>query len=96
MFEAKEGKSQQLADLLSGAAELVNKTEPKTVFWFALQLNDHTFAIFDAFNDASGQEAHFAGKVAAALKDNSEALVKDGWEQGVVDNIKEYKVITNI
>ena len=96
VFQSKEGKSQQLADLLSGAAELVQATEPNTVFWFALQLDDHTFAIFDAFKDLSGQKEHFAGKVAAALKDNSDALVKNGWEQGVVANIKEFKVITNI
>jgi quinol monooxygenase YgiN len=96
VFKAKEGRTQQLADLLTGAAELVQKTEPKTTFWFALKLNDDTFAIFDAFEDASGQKAHFAGKVAGALKSNSKTLVKDGWEKGVVANIKEFKVIVNI
>ena len=96
VFKAKEGKVQQLAELLTGAAEIVKQTEPKTIYWFALQLNDDSFAIFDAFNGADGQQAHFAGKVAAALKNSSDDLVENGWDKGVVANIKQYKVITNI
>ena len=96
VFNTKEGKSKQLATFLAGAAELVQKTEPKTLFWFALQLDDNTFAIFDAFADVSGQQAHFSGEVAKALKDNSEELIKNGWEKGIVANIKNFDVIANI
>lgn len=95
-FTANDGKSEQLAALLSNAAEIVDKTEPQTAFWFALQLNDNTFAIFDAFSDESGQKAHFSGKVALSLKNHSELLIKNGWEKGVLPHIKNLKVITSI
>lgn len=95
-FTANDGKSEQLAALLSNAAEIVDKTEPQTAFWFALQLNDNTFAIFDAFSDESGQKAHFSGKVALSLKNNSKLLIKNGWEKGVLPHIKSLKVIANI
>ncbi|BCZ97590.1 TPA: hypothetical protein GDC93_06795 [Legionella pneumophila] len=95
-FTANDGKSEQLAALLSNAAEIVDKTEPQTAYWFALQMNDNTFAIFDAFSDESGQKAHFSGKVALSLKNHSELLIKNGWEKGVLPHIKSLKVITNI
>ncbi|KTD75203.1 putative quinol monooxygenase [Legionella waltersii] len=95
-FTAKQGKADELAALLSNAAELVNKTEPKTAYWIALQLNDNTFAIFDAFSDEEGQKAHFTGKVAMTLKDQAESLLQDGWEKGVLSHVQNFKVITNV
>jgi quinol monooxygenase YgiN len=41
--------------------------EPATVAWFAVRLGPSTFAIFDAFPDGTGRDAHLAGRVAAAL-----------------------------
>ncbi|WP_342353804.1 hypothetical protein [Legionella israelensis] len=96
VFQSREGQSEQLAALLAKAAEMVDRTEPKTVYWFALQINQNTFAIFDAFADESGRNDHFSGMVAAILKDNSEAMIKNGWEKGVVSNIHNLEVITNI
>ena len=96
VFKAKQGQSEALAELLTGAAARVEQTEPGTSFWFALQLTDDTFAIFDAFSDKAGQDAHFSGEVAGALKKNAEALIEGGWENGVLPNIKNFEVITNI
>ena len=65
-LEAKPGKEQEVADLLKQARRLV-MDEPGTVAWFALRLGPSSFAIFDAFDDERGREAHIQGRVAAAL-----------------------------
>ncbi len=65
-LEAKPGKEQEVADLLKQARRLV-MDEPHTVAWFALRLAPSSFAIFDAFDDERGREAHIQGRVAAAL-----------------------------
>ncbi len=65
-LEAKPGKEQEVADLLKQARRLV-MDEPGTVAWFALRLGPSSFAIFDAFDDEQGREAHLQGRVAAAL-----------------------------
>ena len=43
------------------------EAEPATVAWFAVRLSPSTFAIFDAFPNEAGRQAHLSGKVAAAL-----------------------------
>jgi len=65
-LEAKPGKEQEVADLLTGALSLAN-AEPATAVWFALKLGPSTFGIFDAFADDAGRQAHLAGPIAAAL-----------------------------
>jgi len=49
--------------------------EPGTISWFAVRFDHSTFAIFDAFDDDGGREAHLSGKVAAALMENAEELL---------------------
>ena len=68
VLNAQTGKEQALEQLLTGAAAIIEQTEPKTLLWTSLKLNGSTYAIFDTFTDESGREAHFAGKGAAALK----------------------------
>src|SRR6476620_2149368 len=65
-LEAKPGKEKGVEDFVHGGLPLV-MDEPATVAWFALRLSASTFAIFDAFPDEAGREAHLSGKVAAAL-----------------------------
>ena len=65
-MEAKPGKEGEVEKFLKGGAALVGE-EPKTVAWFAVRMGPSTFAIFDAFPDESGRQAHLSGKVAAAL-----------------------------
>ena len=88
------GKAQDLANLLSVGASIVMDTEPKTLYWFALQIDDAHFGIIDFFADQSGIDAHFAGGAAAALKENAADLIEGGWEQGVVAGIQSYNVLT--
>ncbi len=92
-FKAKPGFENQIAQLLAGAAQLVDETEPKTTAWFAIQLSSSQFAIFDAFEDIKGQQAHFQGKVAAALHAKASTHIVGGWDNGVVANIKNLQVI---
>jgi quinol monooxygenase YgiN len=65
-LEAKPGKEAEVAEFLKGALPLV-EAEPATIAWFGVRLGPSTFAIFDAFPDQAGRQAHLAGKVAAAL-----------------------------
>jgi quinol monooxygenase YgiN len=65
-LHAKPGKEEEVAAFLAGALPLANR-EPATIVWFALRTGPSTFAIFDAFPDEAGREAHVTGPIAAAL-----------------------------
>ena len=65
-LEAKPGKEQDVEAFLLSGLPLVEE-EPATTAWFGLKLGSTTYAIFDAFPDEAGREAHLNGKVAAAL-----------------------------
>jgi quinol monooxygenase YgiN len=71
-LQAKLGKEEELADFLRSAVPLVN-AEPGTVAWFAIQEGRSRFAIFGTFDDEAGRDAHFSGKVAAALFEKAKA-----------------------
>jgi quinol monooxygenase YgiN len=65
-LEAKPGKESELAAFLKQGLELANQ-ETTTPVWFALKLGPTTFAIFDAFSDEAGRQAHLNGPIAKAL-----------------------------
>ena len=65
-LRAKPGKEQDLARFLAGGLPVV-EAEPATLAWFAIQIDPATFAIFDAFPDDAGRNAHLNGELAAAL-----------------------------
>ncbi|HEY3597805.1 MAG TPA: antibiotic biosynthesis monooxygenase [Paraburkholderia sp.] len=65
-LEAKPGKEKEVESFLRGGLPLVD-AEPDTIAWFGVRIGPSTFAIFDAFNDEAGRDAHLSGKVAAAL-----------------------------
>ncbi|MGH1441760.1 MAG: hypothetical protein ACRBBR_16725 [Cellvibrionaceae bacterium] len=92
-LQAQVGKEQALENLLVGAAGIVDLTEPETVLWAALKLNKNTYGIFDTFTDSHGRQAHFSGKVAAALKAQANSLIVGGWEDGVLKNIHNFEII---
>jgi quinol monooxygenase YgiN len=46
--------------------QLANQ-ETTTPLWFAVRLAPTTFAIFDAFHDEAGRQAHLTGPIAKAL-----------------------------
>ena len=65
-LKAKPGKEEEVAAFLAGAQSLV-AAEAGTIAWFAVRYDKDTFAIFDAFDNEAGREAHLTGQVAAAL-----------------------------
>ena len=65
-LEAKPGKEAEVESFLRGGLPIVQQ-EPATTAWFAIRMNQSTFAIFDAFPDEAGRQAHLSGRVAAAL-----------------------------
>jgi quinol monooxygenase YgiN len=74
LLEAKAGKEDDVASFLAGALPLVQQ-EPQTTAWFAVRLGPARFAIFDAFPDESGRDAHLAGQIAAALMEQAPELL---------------------
>ena len=75
-LEAKPGKEQEVANLLTSALPLAN-AEPATTVWFALKLGPSTFGIFDAFPNEAGRQAHLAGQIAAALMAKAPELLAE-------------------
>jgi quinol monooxygenase YgiN len=73
-LEAKPGKEKDVAAFLQQGLELANQ-ETTTPLWFALRLGPTTFAIFDAFENESGRQAHLNGPIAKALMENAPNLL---------------------
>jgi len=65
-LEAKPGKEKAVEAFLKDALPAV-EAERATEAWFAVRMGPSSYAIFDAFPDESGRQAHLAGRVAAAL-----------------------------
>jgi len=65
-LDAKPGKEAEVESFLRGGLAIVEQ-EPATIAWFAIRVGGSTFAIFDAFPDEAGRQAHLTGRVAAAL-----------------------------
>ena len=73
-LEAKAGKEGEVASFLEQGAQLA-QDEEETPVWFALRSGPTTFAIFDAFADDAGRDAHLNGQIAAALMQNAPDLL---------------------
>ena len=74
-LEAKSGKEQDVEAFLNSGLPIVQE-EPKTTAWFAVKFGPSSFAIFDAFPDEAGRQAHLTGRVAAALMAKAGDLLK--------------------
>ena len=72
-LEAKPGKEQEVASFLSGGRSMVDQ-EPDTTAWFAIRMGPRTFAIFDAFANERGREAHLQGRLATELMSKASQL----------------------
>jgi len=73
-LEAKRGQESAVEQFLRAGLALV-QAEPATAAWFAVRLGPSTFAIFDAFPDEAGRQAHLTGRVAEALMANASELL---------------------
>jgi quinol monooxygenase YgiN len=72
-LQARLGREEEVIDFLRSALPPLVHTEPDTVAWFALQEGRSRFAILGTFADEVGRNAHFNGKVRAALMEHSRA-----------------------
>ena len=75
-LEAKPGKQNEVAKFLRDGQGLVQQ-EPATIAWFGIRLGPTTFAIFDAFADDAGRDAHLSGKLAKALMEKVPELLAE-------------------
>jgi quinol monooxygenase YgiN len=75
-LKARPGKEDELAAFLTGAKPLVD-AEPATRAWFGVRFDNASFAIFDAFDDEAGRDAHLNGAVAAALMAHAAQLLAE-------------------
>jgi quinol monooxygenase YgiN len=73
-LDAKPGKEAEVESFLRGGLPIV-EDEPATTVWFALRFGPSSFAIFDAFPDDAGRQAHLSGRVAAALMAKASELL---------------------
>lgn len=73
-LEAKPEKVEEVDAFLKSALPIV-EAEEATTAWFAVRIGPTTFAIFDAFPDEAGREAHLAGDVANALMGRADELL---------------------
>ncbi|KAJ3058043.1 hypothetical protein HK102_010721, partial [Quaeritorhiza haematococci] len=91
-----DAASSALEQLLKSGAQLVKDLEPGTLQWFALRNENDTtnFAIFDTFQDKPAKDAHFSGKVAAALQESAAQNVRGGF-QAVLNAIQPATTLTN-
>ena len=94
-MRAAPGQSEALADLLTAAGDIVTETEPLTLYWAALRIDEDEFAIFDIFAGEEGRQAHFAGRVAGLLNQRAGTLVQGGWENGVVANVHNFEILAS-
>jgi quinol monooxygenase YgiN len=75
-LKAKPGKEKELAAFLMQGLDLANR-ETTTPVWFALRLGGGSFAIFDAFADEPGRQAHLNGAIAKALMEQAPHLLAE-------------------
>lgn len=60
LIESRPGKEQEVVRMLGEIRECV-EAEPATGPWYAVQLSATSFAIYEAFPDIAGRNAHVAG-----------------------------------
>lgn len=73
-MRAKSGKEKDVANFLETGRSLVEQ-EPETTAWFAIRFGPAEFAIFDAFPDDTGRQAHLSGAVGQALQEQGPDLL---------------------
>jgi quinol monooxygenase YgiN len=75
-MKAKTGRELDVENLLREALGAVD-AEPDTLVWFGVRLGPDSFAIFDAFPDDEGRQAHLQGRVAATLMERAPELLEE-------------------
>jgi quinol monooxygenase YgiN len=66
LLEAKSGKGEALRSFLRAGRELA-VAEEGTVTWYAFEITDTRYGIFDTFETDDARDAHLAGQIPKAL-----------------------------
>lgn len=66
LLHAKPGKGPELKAFLEAGRALA-VAEQETVNWYAFQVDETTFGVFDTFADEAGRQAHLTGEIAQGL-----------------------------
>lgn len=74
IVNAKPEKANDVKQFLMGALPLAIQ-ESGTKSWYAFQIDETTFGIFDTFADEDGRNAHLNGDIAKALLENADDLL---------------------
>lgn len=65
-LQAQEGKGEALATFLKRGRAIAAE-EPGTVTWYAFQLDETTFGVFDSFDTEEARQEHVSGRIPEAL-----------------------------
>ena len=87
IMKAKAGKEQAVKNFLQGGLALADQ-EPATLSWFAFQIDERTFGIYDTFEVEAGRQAHLKGEVAKALLANANDLLEDFDAHSSIQTVK--------
>lgn len=74
-FEVKPGKEADVERELKAALAVVQE-EPATTAWFAARVGPSKYAVFDAFPDEEGRQAHFNANAAQLQAVASELFIE--------------------
>jgi len=75
-LHAKPNKVEAVRRFLEEALPLA-EDEEETLSWYALQIDDTTFGIFDTFAGEDGRQAHLDGEIATALMERADELLEE-------------------
>jgi len=89
VLQGKPGHGVEIARFLRSAQPLARQ-EPKTTAWFALQLDDEHFGIFDVFPDNGGRFAHLTGQVPRELAKHALSLLGGIPDIAMLDVLAEH------
>ena len=87
-FQAKEGHEAEVAQFLRDAQPLA-QAEPGTTAWFALQLPNNEFGIFDTFPDNGARIHHLIGQIPQELVKHSLTLLGSVPDLTLIDVLTE-------
>ena len=65
-LQAKEDKGEALAAFLQKGRAIAAE-ESGTVTWYAFQVDETTFGVFDTFETEEGRQEHLSGRIPEAL-----------------------------
>jgi quinol monooxygenase YgiN len=65
-LQAQEGKGEALAAFLQQGRAIAAE-ESGTVTWYAFQVDETTFGVFDTFETLEGRQEHLSGRIPTAL-----------------------------